>query len=68
VRLAQQYDDALAQKTLTIHPIATHEYPLPAPRPHNSVLATEKIKQTFGVDLPQWNEELAQCMRQLYTN
>ncbi len=66
VRLAQQYDATLAQKSLTIHPIATHEYPLPAPRPSNSVLATEKIKQVFGADLPLWNEELAQCMRQLY--
>lgn len=68
VRLAQQYDVTLAQKALTIHPIATHEYPLPAPRPRNSVLATETIKQTFNVDFPVWNAELAQCMRQLYAN
>jgi len=66
VRLARQYDDALKDKPLTIHPIATHEYPVPAKRPVNSSLSTEKIRKTFGLNLPQWDEDLAKCIRQLY--
>jgi dTDP-4-dehydrorhamnose reductase len=35
-----------------VHPISTAEYPLPAPRPLNSRLNTEKIQHTFGLLLP----------------
>ncbi len=66
VRLARQYDESLANKALTILPIATHEYPVPAKRPANSVLATDKVRQTFGLDLPQWQDDLAACIRELY--
>lgn len=66
VRLARQYDDALKVKTLTIHPIATHEYPVPAKRPANSSLSTAKIHTTFGLELPQWDADLAECVRLLY--
>lgn len=66
VRLARQYDDALKDKPLTIHPIATHEYPLPAKRPANSSLSTEKIRKTFGLELSNWEDDLAECIRQLY--
>ena len=67
VRLARQYDDVLKDKPLTIHPIATHEYPLPAKRPANSSLSTEKIRKTFGLELPGWEDDLAECVRQLYS-
>ncbi|MFA6121787.1 MAG: dTDP-4-dehydrorhamnose reductase [Sideroxydans sp.] len=67
VRLARQYDDALKDKSLTIHPIATHEYPVPAKRPANSSLSTEKFCRTFGLELPRWEDELAECVRQLYS-
>lgn len=68
VRLARQYDNALKDKPLTIHPIATHEYPLPAKRPANSSLSTEKIRKTFGLELPQWDADLAKCVRLLYVS
>lgn len=35
-------------------PIPTSAYPLPAKRPANSRLATAKIKQEFGLYLPDW--------------
>jgi dTDP-4-dehydrorhamnose reductase len=66
VRLARQYDDFLKDKLLTIHPIATHEYPVPAQRPANSSLSTQKIHNTFGLTLPRWEDDLAECVRQLY--
>ena len=39
-----------------VHPIGTAEYPLPAPRPLNSRLNTEKIQRTFGLSLPSWQQ------------
>lgn len=66
VRLAREYDAALAAKPLDIRAIATHEYPVPAKRPANSVLATDKIRDTFGIALPEWQDSLAGCMRLLY--
>ena len=66
VRLARLYDEELANKSLLIQPIATSEYPVPAKRPANSSLSSEKIKLTFGLDIPQWQNELAECVHQLY--
>jgi dTDP-4-dehydrorhamnose reductase len=66
VRLAGQYDTEIANKTLAIQPIATSEYPLPAKRPANSVLATDKIKHAFALVMPLWQDDLACCVRDLY--
>jgi dTDP-4-dehydrorhamnose reductase len=66
VRLARKYDAALSSKPLDIRAIATHEYPLPAKRPVNSVLANEKIRSAFGIVLPAWQDSLAECVRELY--
>lgn len=48
------------QKKPTVTPITTDEYPLPAPRPRNSVLNCDKLKQRF-CDLPDWETALALC-------
>lgn len=66
IRLARQYDPALRDKTLSVHGIPTQEYPLPAVRPSNSVLATNKLSEAFGVTLPDWQADLAECIRLLY--
>ncbi|BCK88844.1 dTDP-4-dehydrorhamnose reductase [Sideroxyarcus emersonii] len=66
VRLARQYDPALASKALDIRAIATHEYPLPAKRPVNSVLANDRIRAAFGIALPAWQDSLAECVRLIY--
>jgi len=66
VRLARKYDTALAAKPLDIRAIATREYPTPARRPANSTLANDKIKNAFGIALPEWQDSLAECMRLLY--
>jgi dTDP-4-dehydrorhamnose reductase len=39
-------------------PIATEEYPTPARRPRNSVLANGKFERTFGFRLPEWRAQL----------
>jgi dTDP-4-dehydrorhamnose reductase len=46
-----------------LRPITTAEYPTLAQRPAWSVLDSRKLFQTFGVTLPPWSEQLAQCMR-----
>jgi dTDP-4-dehydrorhamnose reductase len=48
-----------------INPIETHEYPLPAKRPHYSVLNTSKIKNTFNLHIPYWKESLKLCLQKL---
>jgi dTDP-4-dehydrorhamnose reductase len=44
----------LTCKPESIEPIPTSAYPLPAPRPANSRLNTEKIRSSFGAELPAW--------------
>ena len=48
-----------------VRPLHTEEYPTPAHRPPYSVLDKTKIKQTFGIEIPYWEESLADCIKQL---
>lgn len=50
----------------TVQPIATAEYPLPAPRPANSRLDTRKIRRTWGVTLPAWQVGVDAILDQLF--
>ena len=51
--------------TCTVRPLHTSEYPTPAARPHSSVLDKTKIKQAYGIEIPYWEESLAECVKQL---
>ena len=51
--------------TCHVRPLHTAEYPTPAARPHYSVLDKTKIKQTYNVDIPYWEESLAECIAKL---
>lgn len=51
-----------ARKCKSIQPISTAEYPLPARRPAYSVMSCEKLKRTFGLQLPDWQHSLKQVM------
>jgi len=64
-RLAGQWDAALAQRSPSVLPISTAEFPTPAKRPANSVLSNEKIRQVFGVQLPDWQNSLAICLKEV---
>lgn len=48
-----------------VHPIHTEEYPTPARRPHYSVLDKTKIKATYNIEVPYWEESLAECISKL---
>jgi dTDP-4-dehydrorhamnose reductase len=39
-------------------PIEGKDFPAKAPRPHYSVLNKKKIKETFGISIPHWEESL----------
>lgn len=43
-----------------VTPIKTQDYPLPAPRPANSVLSCERLTSTF-CSLPDWDSALKLC-------
>ncbi len=43
-------------------PCTTADYPTPAVRPPYSVLDKTKIKETFGIVIPAWQEALARCL------
>lgn len=49
-----------------VKPIETKEYPTPAARPHYSVLNKKKIKETFGIHIPHWEESLSECVAKLF--
>ena len=51
--------------TCHVRPLHTSEYPTPAKRPHYSVLDKTKIKQTYNIEVPYWEESLAECIAKL---
>ena len=45
-----------------VKPLHTSEYPTRANRPAYSVLDKTKIKTTFGIEIPHWEESLKRCI------
>jgi dTDP-4-dehydrorhamnose reductase len=54
----------IALKIRAILPIPTSNYPLPAQRPANSRLATNRLEQQFGLTMPSWDNALRLCMQE----
>ncbi len=52
-------------KVRNIEAIATSEYPLPAQRPANSRLNTEKLCAAFGLTLPHWQYHVRRMLVEL---
>jgi len=63
VQQAQALGTAL--KARTIEAIDTSQYPLPAPRPANSRLSTEKLRAAFGLTLPHWQYHVHRMLVEL---
>lgn len=51
--------------TCQVSPVSTAEYPTKASRPQYSVLDKTKIKKTFGISIPQWQDSLKTCVDEL---
>ena len=58
----------LAGITCDVRPIETKDYPARTPRPHYSVLNKAKIKSTYGIVIPHWEESLERCIKILKQN
>jgi len=52
-------------KAQQVHPIPTSAYPLPAKRPANSRLNTHKLRSTFGITLPSWQDHVKRLIAEL---
>lgn len=50
------------RRHVKVTPIATSDYPLPAPRPANSVLDNAKFERVFGVRAQPWDDALGACL------
>lgn len=48
-----------------VNPIATDQYPTKAVRPKYSVLDKSKIKESFDISIPQWEDSLKICIEEL---
>ena len=55
VAIAQGYVTLKIQQLL---PIPSEQYPTPAPRPRNTVLHCDKIREQFGIMPPDWEQAL----------
>jgi len=48
-----------------VRPVHTSEYPTAATRPHYSVLDKTKIKRTYNIKIPYWEDSLKECVERL---
>lgn len=48
-----------------VEPIPTEDYPTPARRPAYSVLDKTRIKRTFDIAIPHWEESLTKCIERI---
>jgi dTDP-4-dehydrorhamnose reductase len=53
---------AVARPDVRLVPIPTSAYPTPARRPKNSRLSGGRLKEQWGIVLPDWDQALALCL------
>jgi dTDP-4-dehydrorhamnose reductase len=53
-----------SRKLKALESISTSQYPTPAARPSNSVLATDRLRTVWQVHLPAWQESLRLCLEE----
>lgn len=55
----------LSGNQCNIKPIHSSEYPSKVTRPHYSVLDKSKIKSSFGIAIPDWQDRLSQVIQKI---
>lgn len=63
VRQMQQAGLSPALAADNIEAIQSSQYPLPAQRPLNSELDTGKLRAVFGLELPEWQQDMQQWVQ-----
>ncbi len=63
---AQRAGAALKSGVDQVLPVPTSEFPTPAKRPGNSRLDTSSFRQTFGLDLPPWQQGVARMLDEIF--
>jgi len=63
---AMKVGKSLALAPDNIRPVTTEAYPTVARRPKNSRLDTRKLRDTFNITLPSWQDGVRQVLRQLF--
>jgi dTDP-4-dehydrorhamnose reductase len=58
---------SLIETNCIVHPIPSSAYPTPAKRPAYSVLDTDRISQTFGIQTQPWQKSLEDCLKKIST-
>lgn len=58
---------AVGNTNCHINPCRSKDFPTKAQRPAYSVLDKDKIKRTFGIEIPQWRESMFYCLKRLLT-
>jgi len=61
---AQAIVEAAGLKTPVL-PIPTSGYPTPARRPRNSILDNSRLKNDFGIEVPEWRDGLREVLGQV---
>jgi len=56
---------ALKTSPAGIDPVPTTAFPTPAVRPHNSRLNTAKLRDSFGLHLPVWQQGVARMLTEI---
>lgn len=56
---------AVGNTKCQINPCRSKDFPTKATRPAYSVLDKDKIKRTFGIEIPQWRESMFYCLKRL---
>ena len=59
---------AFAGLTCDLQPIETKDFPTPAKRPAYSVLDTSKIEEDLAIKIPNWEDALKECIKELNLN
>ena len=49
--------------TCNVLPIESKDFPAKTPRPHYSVLNKAKIKATYNIEIPHWEDGLVRCLK-----
>jgi dTDP-4-dehydrorhamnose reductase len=59
---AQEILNVLGIKSCKLIPVSTEQYPAVAKRPKYSVLDTTKVRESFGIGIPNWRDSLRECL------